>query len=154
LRILKRTTGRGVKQVIRPIGFFTALVGVLALLASCAGPQRPVLYPNEKLNSVGKEASKKDIDECIQLATSSGATEEKGKKVAKETAKEGVKGAAIGAVIGAITGNVGEAAAIGAAAGGTSGLMDESLDHEVDPVHRGYVDQCLRDRGYQPIGWK
>jgi len=139
---------------MKHIGLVIALLGLTTLLASCAGPQRPVLYPNEKLNAVGKEASKKDIDECIQLATASGAKEEKGKEVAKETAKQGAKGAAIGAVVGAITGNVGEAAAIGAAAGATSGAMDESMYHEVDPVHRGFVDQCLRDRGYQPIGWK
>jgi hypothetical protein len=33
------------------------VVGLSTLLASCAGPQRPVLYPNEKLTSVGKEGS-------------------------------------------------------------------------------------------------
>ena len=136
------------------VGVVIASLVLSTFLASCAGPQRPVLYPNEKLNSSGKEAAQKDINECIQTATASGAKEEKGKQVAKETAKEGVRGAAIGAVVGAITGDVGQAAAIGAAAGGTSGFMDEALNHEVDPVHRGFVDQCLRDRGYQPIGWK
>jgi len=139
---------------MKQIGIIMALLGLAAFLASCAGPQRPVLYPNEKLNSAGKDAAQKDINECIQSATAAGATEEKGKKVAGKTAKEGVRGAAIGAVVGAITGDVGQAAAIGAAAVATSGLTEEALYHEVDPVHRGFVDQCLRDRGYQPIGWK
>ena len=135
-------------------GVVIALLGLSILLASCAGPQRPVLYPNEKLNSVGKEGSQKDINDCIQLSVDAGLKTEKGKEVAGETVKEGARGAVIGTVIGAITGNIGEAAAIGAAAGGASGLTRKALDREVDPVQRGFVDQCLRDRGYQPIGWK
>lgn len=131
-----------------------ALLGFSALLASCAGPQRPVLYPNEKLNLTGKEAAQNDINECIQLSVEAGAKEDKGKKAVRETAKESARGAAVGAVVGAITGNVGEAAAIGAAAGGASKATENALDREVDPIQRGFVDQCLRDRGYQPIGWK
>jgi len=140
--------------VTKPIGVVLAWLGLSALLASCAGPQRPVLYPNDKLNTVGKEAAQKDINECIQLSVEAGAKANKGKEVAGETAKEGARGAIIGAAVGAVTGNVGEAAAIGAAAGGASGFTEKALDREVDPVQRGFVDQCLRDRGYQPIGWK
>jgi hypothetical protein len=138
------------KQILTVITLF----GLSAFLSSCAGPQRPVFYPNEKLNSTGKEEVKKDTDDCIRLSVEAGLKEQKGKEMAKETVKEGARGAAIGAVVGAITGDVGQAAAIGAAAGGTAGLMDEALDRELDPVQRGYVDQCLRERGYQPIGWK
>ncbi|HTP40828.1 MAG TPA: hypothetical protein VML36_00220 [Nitrospiria bacterium] len=129
-------------------------LGLTVLLASCAGPQRPVLYPNEKLNSVGKEAAQQDINECIRLSVEAGAKTDKAKETAGETVKEGARGAIIGAAVGAVTGNVGEAAAIGAAAGGASGMTEKAFDREVDPVQRGYVDQCLRDRGYQPIGWK
>jgi hypothetical protein len=130
------------------------LLGGSILLLSCAGPQRPVLYPNDKLNSAGKEASTQDINECIQLSVEAGLEEKKGKEVAGETVKEGARGAIIGAAVGAVTGNLGEAAAIGAAGGAAAGMTREALDRELDPVQKQYVDQCLRDRGYQPIGWK
>lgn len=130
------------------------LLGLSTLLASCAGPQRPVLYPNEKLNSVGKEASQKDISECIQASLEAGLEKEKGKEIAGETVKEGARGAIIGGVVGAVTGNVGEAAAIGAAGGAAAGFTEKAFDREIDPVQRQFVDLCLRDRGYQPIGWK
>ena len=130
------------------------LLGLSAFLESCAGTQRPVLYPNEKLNSVGKEAAQKDIDECLRSSIEAGLEREKGKEVAGETVKEGARGAIIGGAIGAVTGNLGEATAIGAAAGAASGFTEEAFDKELDPVQKQYVDQCLRDRGYQPIGWK
>jgi len=38
----------------------------LVLALGCA--KRPVLYPNEHLETVGADASKQDIDECIELA--------------------------------------------------------------------------------------
>ena len=67
-------------------------------------------------------------------------------------------GAATGAVGGAIAGNPGEGAAIGAASGATAGLLSGVFDswsaREVDPVYANFVDRCLRDRGYEPIGWK
>ena len=64
-------------------------------------------------------------------------------------------GAAVGAVGGAITGNAGTGAAVGAATGGTLGLLSGlwgTRDH--DPMYMAYVDTCLREKGYQPIGWK
>jgi hypothetical protein len=130
------------------------LLGFSAFIAACAGPQRPVLYPNEKMNSVGKEAAQKDVDDCIHLSVEAGLEREKGKEVAGETVKEGARGAIIGGAVGLVTGDVGRAAAIGGAAGAASGGTREAFDRDLDPVQKQYVDQCLRDRGYQPIGWK
>lgn len=130
------------------------LLGLSILLISCAGPQRPVLYPNEKLNSVGKDAAQKDVNDCIQLSVEAGLERKKGEEVARETVKEGARGAIIGGAIGLATGDVGQAAKIGAAAGAASGGTEKAFDNELDPVQKQYVDQCLRDRGYQPIGWK
>jgi hypothetical protein len=132
----------------------TLLLGISVLLVSCAGPQRPVLYPNEKLNSVGKEAAQKDVDECIHLSVEAGLERKKGQEVAGETVKEGARGAIIGGAVGLVTGDVGRAAGIGAAAGAAAGGTEEAFDRELDPVQKQYVDQCLRDRGYQSIGWK
>jgi len=138
----------------RVLPVLTLLLGLSVLFVSCAGPQRPVLYPNEKLNSVGKEAAKKDVDDCIHLSVEAGLEKNKGKEVAGETVKEGARGAIIGGAVGLVTGDVGRAAGIGAAAGAAAGGTEKAFDTELDPVQKQYVDQCLRDRGYQPIGWK
>jgi len=130
------------------------LLGLSAVITSCAGPQRPVLYPNEKLNSIGKEAAQKDVDDCIHLSVEAGLEKKKGQEVAGETVKEGARGAIIGGAIGLATGNVGEATKIGAAAGAAAGGTEKAFDRDLDPVQKQYVDQCLRDKGYQPIGWK
>jgi hypothetical protein len=104
---------------------------------------------------VGKEASQRDIDACMALAKESGADSNRAGEMAKDTAAGGAVGGATGAVTGAITGAPGTGAAAGAAGGATIGFfrgLFRSRDH--DPVFMNFVDQCLRDRGYQPIGWK
>jgi hypothetical protein len=46
-------------------------------------------------------------------------------------------------------------AAGGAVAGGTSGLIHGSVkDVQSSPVSKNFVDRCLREKGYEPIGWK
>jgi OmpA family protein len=78
--------------------------------------------------------------------------------VAGSTAIGAGTGAAIGAVGGAVTGNAGEGAAVGAATGGTAGLLSGIFgafrSSQPDPVYANFVDRCLRERGYDPIGWK
>lgn len=122
---------------------------LLALfLAGCAS--RPQLYPNEKLKTVGKDASAKDVDECMKLAddyVSSG----KWKKVAKGAGKGAAVGGAGGAVAGAFSHNILGGAlfggAVGAAVGGTSSALSP------DQVKRNFTNQCLAERGYKVIGW-
>ena len=54
-----------------------------------------------------------------------------------------------------ITGNVGREAGIGAAAGGTSGLISGIFSaKEPDPVHKRYVEECLKEQGFEPAAWK
>jgi hypothetical protein len=82
---------------------------VVALGVGCAHYQSPVLYPNAKLEQVGKAQADADISTCRRLAddyVSSGAAT--AKEVDKDTAVGGVGGAA----------------------------------------------RCLRDKGYQVIGWQ
>ncbi|TSA42411.1 MAG: hypothetical protein D4R58_00220, partial [Betaproteobacteria bacterium] len=40
--------------------------------AGCATTQRPVLYPNAHLKTVGDAAAQRDIDDCLRMAESSG----------------------------------------------------------------------------------
>lgn len=126
----------------------------LGLLWGC-GAKRPVLYPNHQLTMVGKEAAEDDIDQCMELARSYGAETSAGGEVAKDTATGAAVGGATGAAVGAVLGGVGRGAAAGAA-GGAAGALTRGAIHagDPDPTFRRFVEKCLRDRGYEPIGWR
>ena len=132
---------------------FIVLVAVLTLPA--CSMKRPVLYPNQHLDRVGKETAQADIDECMQLASEHGADSKAGEKVAKRTVAGAAIGAATGAAVGAVLGHAGRGAATGAAGGGAGGLMTGLFSsREPDPVFRRFVEKCLRKKGYEPIGWR
>lgn len=131
----------------------------LLLALGCAA-RRPVLYPNDQYQRVGDAVAQRDIEECMQRAdtyvkTGSTAGPAAG-HAATGTAVGGASGAAIGAVGGAVSGNAGEGAAVGAATGATAGLLHSifSQSTSTDPVFASFVDRCLREKGYEPIGWK
>ncbi len=120
-----------------------------------AGGVKPVLYPNQHYKEVGIETSQMDIAGCMYRAEQGVARDSAVGDTAKKTVMGAAGGAAIGAVAGAITGNAGTGAAIGAAAGGTAGLLKGAYDStQPDETWQGYVEACLRDKGYQVIGWK
>ena len=84
-----------------------------------------------------------------------GAKENSGAKVAKDTGKGAAVGAAGGAAVGAVTGNLGQGAAVGAAGGGAVAMTRSAIDSgKPDPLFKKFVEQCLRDKGYQPVGWR
>ena len=133
---------------------YFSLMVLAVMILSCA-QQRPVLYPNAHLKYVGKETAESDIDDCIQLAIDYGAKENSGAKVAKDTAKGAAIGGAAGTAAGAVTGNLGVGAAAGAAGGGAASMTRSMINSgKPNPVFKKFVDQCLRDKGYQPIGWR
>ena len=137
----------------RSVTCFILTIIATAMLA--CSQQRPVLYPNAHLTYVGREAAEADIDECIQLAIDYGAKENRGKKVAKDTAKGTAVGAAAGTAVGAVTGNVGRGAAVGAAGGGAASMTRSIVNSDKpDQVFRRFVEKCLRDKGYHPVGWR
>jgi hypothetical protein len=123
-------------------------------LASCSA-KRPVLYPNAHLAAVGSATAERDIDGCIELAKQSGVDSRRAEKVAGTTAAGAAVGAATGAAVGVVTGSPGRGAAVGAAGGGTAGLFGGLFrSRDPDPVHQRFVEQCLSDKGYKPIGWR
>ena len=127
---------------------------LLFFLLGCAQKQ-PVLYPNSHLKSVGKEAAQADIEECIQLAKDYGTDTDKGNEIVKSSAKGAAVGAAGGAAVGAVTGNFGRGLAAGAAGGAAVGGTRKALESgDPNPVFKRFVEKCLRDKGYHPIGWK
>jgi hypothetical protein len=133
------------------------LIGVLATLAGCAAAARPILYPNDHLRAVGQAQADADLAECRRLAEGAGASggAGQGERAARGTAVGGAIGGATGAVGGAILGRPGTGAALGAATGATAGFL-RSLFGRSEPstAYRGFVDRCLRERGYDPVGWE
>lgn len=134
------------------VAIFVALLGVLVV--SCS-TKHPVLYPNKHFKDVGEVAAQADIEDCIEFAAAHGAGANREAKVAGQTAAGAAIGAATGAAVGAVTGNPGRGVAVGAAGGGTGGFMRGVLNSsDPDAVQRRFVEQCLRDKGYQPVGWR
>jgi len=130
-----------------------SVVVLLAGISGCAG-KRPVLYPNDHLYAVGRETADEEIADCMRLAKADVGRGGEGVPIG-EAAIEGATGAATGAAGGAVVGRAGTGAAIGAAAGSTRGLMRGLFrKREPDATYQSYVNRCLRERGYDPIGWR
>lgn len=128
------------------------LAASLASLA-CAGP-RPVLYPNVRLQETGEAAADQAVEECMELADARGIGDNAAADTAVSTGAGAAVGGAVGAVTGAITGSPGTGAAAGAAGGGVIGLFRGLFGaRDPGPVYKNYVNACLRERGYQPLGW-
>ncbi len=76
-------------------------------------------------------------------------------QVAEGAVKGGAIGAATGAAVGAVRGDFGrvlaEGAAGGAAAGATYGIFKAA---EPSPLYKQFVNRCLKERGYEPLGWE
>ena len=129
-------------------------LAALVLLAGCAD-KRPVLYPNARLKQAGAEAAQRDVDECLRQAREGGVDDDRGRDVAKSTAGGAAVGGAAGAATGAVLGNLGRGAAAGGAGGAATGLVHGLFRSSgPDPVFKNWVDRCLREKGYEPIGWK
>ena len=131
------------------------LIIVFISLVGCAGP-RPVLYPNNHFEQVGQERVDQDVAACKELAEEYISKSNAGEKVVGQTAAGGAIGAAGGAVGGAITGSPGLGAAIGAAVGATQGLLVglfRAGSSDPSPAYQNFVNRCLKERGYEPMGW-
>jgi hypothetical protein len=143
------------RKTIRQIAMILSLfVGISA----CAS-QRPVLSSNAQLMRAGAERAERDIDECIALAELAMKQRPEGSKVVTDTAASSVVGAAAGGAGGAVFGNAAQGAAAGAVGGAVASLMSAFLGwmfrHKPpDPSNQQFVDRCLREKGYEPAGWK
>lgn len=137
------------KKLALPVLIFLALS-----LIGCGATQRPVLYPNNHLKTVGNIQSERDIDDCMQMAEAY-VKKNQESKVAEGAVKGGAIGAATGAAVGAVTGNFGRGlasgAAGGAAGGATWGLFKAA---EPSPVFKQFTNRCLKEKGYEPMGWQ
>jgi hypothetical protein len=119
----------------------------------CAAKE-PVLYPNPHLQEVGSDAAQAEIAQCRQLAREYVKSNPAG-DAARSTGQGAVVGGATGAATGAVLGSVGRGAGAGAAGGATLGFFHWLFGpRDPDPLERSYVETCLRERGYQPMGWR
>jgi hypothetical protein len=141
-------------------GLILGLIAAVALVGcQTAGGgwrgQKPLLYPNAHLKQVGQAAAQGDIAQCEYLAQSGPTQRSTGKDAAVNTLGGAAAGAALGAIGGAIAGNAGTGAAAGAAVGGTLGIAKTAYDTSKPTENfKGYVDACLREKGYEVIGWQ
>lgn len=130
------------------------LVWLVPLVILGCGTQKPVLYPNDHLESVGWAHAKQDIDECCERADAY-VQSDPGRQVAGSTVVGGAAGGAIGAAGGAVVGELGRGAGVGAATGATAGLIRGLFKaSQPSPVYKSFVERCLQEMGYEPIGWK
>jgi hypothetical protein len=126
---------------------------LVAGLSGCSTKQ-PVLYPNPHLQRVGPEVAQADIAACLQLAEQQ-LQPDRTRDAAERTATGAVVGGATGAAVGAVTGHPGRGAGAGAAGGATRSLMNWLFGRrDQDPLVRSYTEHCLRERGYQTLGWR
>jgi hypothetical protein len=138
----------------------TMISSLLLGISACAS-QRPVLSSNAHLMRVGSAVGERDIDDCVaraEAASTEGHESDK-ENVAASTATSSVVGAAAGGAGGAVVGHAGRGAAAGAAGGAAASLMRGLLQglfrsKPPDPSNRQFVDRCLREKGYEPAGWK
>lgn len=125
-----------------------------ALLLACS--KKPVLYPNATYQRRGEEIAEREIEECLEWAESAGARTGRAGRLAGRTAGGAATGAAAGAAAGAIRGgSAGLWAATGAASAAAGSFVAGLFRwREPDWVEQRFVEQCLRERGYQPVGWR
>ena len=143
------------------IACLTALAMISPGLAGCATSgegwrnQKPVLYPNAHYKEVGAQKAQGDIAECLYVAEHGPTQRSQAKDAAVNTLGGAAAGAALGAIGGAIAGNAGTGAAAGAALGGTIGVGKTLYDAgKPTPAFKGYVDACLREKGYEVVDWQ
>ena len=156
-RVLLKGISSGCVRYLVDAGVRILAIGMLFGMVACARA-KPILYPNAHLQSVGQDAAKEDIAECRQMAEASGAkpTEGKAGQVAGSTVGGAAIGAAGGAVGGAVVGAAGRGSAIGAASGATAGLLRGLFFRRSGPSqgYKNFVDRCLKEKGYEPVGWE
>jgi uncharacterized protein YcfJ len=108
------------------------------------------------MQSVGQAQADRDIAACKQFAHSSGVDEKRDGEVGKKAAGGAAVGGAAGGAWGMVRGgDAGQRALAGAAAGAAAGTVRGGMQStETSPIFRNFVNRCLRERGYEVIGWQ
>lgn len=133
----------------------TFLVITTLLLGCSTSPPKPILYPNNHFKQVGQQVANHDIASCISMAHSSGVNEKKEGDIARNAASGAAIGGSAAGAWGLIYGDAANRAAAGALAGAAAGTTRGAIkSSETSPVFKKFVQKCLRDLGYDVIGWQ
>lgn len=141
--------------MVRNIAVWMMLMGCGLLMTAC-GAKRPVFYPNAHLYQVGRTQSRMDMDHCMDEARHYGIDDGIGREVGRRAIRGAVVAGATSAAVAAIWGgHVARAAGAGAVGGATAGAISGAFDAgDPDGVFKRYVERCLRNKGYDVIGWQ
>lgn len=145
-------------QVIVSVAVASLFLHGCATTGAANSSARPVFYPNAKLNSVGPATAHADADSCMSAASASGLTpDERNNAVAHDAARGAALGGVAGTVSGLVTGRslqsaIGNGVA-GAAVGGAVGGVNGAFRNTPSQTYRHFVQKCLKDKGYDVIGW-
>ena len=151
--IRSTTVLAGASWTLRAVARLT-LLALLPVFAGC-GASRPVIYQSPNAAAGDPATQQRAIDECIASAKQPGVGRNQAVEAGKQTGGAAAVGAAAGGAAGAIGGNAGRGAAMGAAGGAAGGLTRWLLKSGgLDDIQKRYVETCLRERGYQVIGWQ
>ena len=115
------------------------------------------MYPNAKATAAGQAQMRRDVEDCMALARQYGVRETRQENIARDTATGALLGGVAAGTWGLVRGDAAERAAAGAAAGAataaTRGVI-RSSENRPNPTFQGFVQRCLRERGYEVIGWE
>jgi len=140
---------------IRSIRLFALILLATITMAACASSKRPVLYPNSHLQAVSQAQVQRDIDYCMQLAASSGVSRHKDGEIAKKTVTGSAMGAAGAGTAALVLGRNADHILAGAAGGAAAGMVKGGIDStDMNPTFQRFVGRCLREKGYEVIGWE
>jgi outer membrane lipoprotein SlyB len=120
---------------------------------------RPVLYPNATLNRVGAAQGQAQADACISRALSAGLTPSEQTNAVGQRAGEGAAVGGVASAVGALITGRGvdgllRAGAAGAAVGGSAGAVSGAFHNDrPNATYRNFVQRCLREKGFEVIGW-
>jgi outer membrane lipoprotein SlyB len=96
-----------------------------------------------------------DIAVCERLAADSGVGTRKDGAVGERATQGAVLGGISAGVWGLVRGDAGERALAGAAAGAATGAATGGFESaETNPTYKRFMERCLRERGYDVIGWE
>jgi hypothetical protein len=138
---------------------YLKLIILITLLTVNSCAYRPILEPNDKYQMVGEEASKHDVDACMNEGDAY-LKQYKAEKIRKDAARSAAVGTAVGAVTGAIFGkglkSAGVGALVGLGAGAFLGASGAATEGYVKPdvLKQRYVNHCLNNKGYSVLGWQ
>lgn len=142
-------------RLARPVTLTVCVVAALGLAGCASTPQQPRFYPNAHYEQVGATQAQYDIDACRQLAADSGVGTNKDGAVGERATQGAVLGGISAGVWGLIRGDAGERALAGAAAGAATGAAAGGFESaDTSPTYKRFMERCLRERGYDVIGWE